>query len=49
MSRLDWRDWVLYGMPPSVNEMLGGASIALGYFVLALALAVWVYARREID
>lgn len=49
LSRLDWRDWVLYGMPPSANEMLGGALIALGYFVLALALAVWVYARREID
>lgn len=48
LSRLDWREVVLYGTEPATRDVVSGVLIALGYFVLTLWLAVWRYERREI-
>ena len=48
LSRLDWREIVLYGTEPATRDVASGLMIAFGYFAVMLWLAVWRYDRREI-
>ena len=48
LSRLDWREIVLYGSAPVATDILSGILIAVGYFLMMVWLAVWMYGRREI-
>ena len=48
LSRLDWREMVLYGSSPSSVDLVSGVLIAGGYFVVMIWLAVWMYDRRQI-
>ena len=48
LSRLDWREIVLYGTIPNSGDILSGVLTALGYFAVMIWLAVLMYGRREI-
>lgn len=48
LSRLDWREVVLYGSEPVSGNIFSGVLIASGYFLVMVWLAVWMYDRREI-
>ena len=48
LSRLDWRDWPLYGVTPDLNTLGWAVVMAVAYLVLCLALAVWQFSRREV-
>ena len=48
LSRLDWREIVLYGTEPATRDVVSGLLIALGYFLVMIWLAVRRYDRREI-
>lgn len=47
LSRLDWRDWPLYGVVPEPSMLAWSVAMALTYALLCLALAVWLFSRRE--
>lgn len=47
LSRLDWRQWSLYGLPPEQGELALAFAMALAYIVAALSVAVLVFSRRE--
>jgi Cu-processing system permease protein len=47
LSRLDWRDWTLYNLPPEAVALGWSVVMALGYAMLLLALAVIAFGRRE--
>lgn len=47
LSRLDWRQIVLYGQWPPMEEMLSGLAVASGYILLFAVLATSNYNRRE--
>lgn len=47
LSRLDWRQWPMYGLAPSDTTLLLSLVMAVGYIGLMIALAVRVLARRE--
>lgn len=47
LSRLDWRAWPMYGMPPDAAAMTGSGLMAASYAALMLALAVWAFSRRQ--
>lgn len=47
LSRLDWRDWPLYGAIPSVETLTWSVIMALAYTMLALILAWRALERRE--
>lgn len=47
LSRLDWRAWPMYGMPPDAAAMTGSGLMAASYSALMLALAIWAFSRRE--
>lgn len=47
LSRLDWRDWTLYNLPPEAAALAWSVVMALGYATLLLALAVIAFSRRE--
>ncbi|WP_130466473.1 ABC transporter permease [Corticibacter populi] len=47
LSRLDWRDLSLYGLPVPWAALGWAALMALGYCGLLLALATWKFKRRE--
>lgn len=47
LSRLDWRVWPMYGQAPAGDLVAWGASMAAGYALLMLALAMRSFARRE--
>lgn len=47
LSRLDWRDWPLYGLTPEPAALAWALLMALAYAGLCLVLAVWTFDRRE--
>lgn len=47
LSRLDWRAWPLYGIPIDGDAIFWSVALALGYIGTLLALAVFVFSRRE--
>jgi ABC-type transport system involved in multi-copper enzyme maturation permease subunit len=47
LSRLDWRDWPLYGMVPDFGALGWSLLMAAAYASLCLILAVWIFERRE--
>jgi len=47
LSRLDWRIWSMYGVPPADGAVLYGLLLGFGYTVFLLALAVITFSRRE--
>ena len=47
LSRLDWRDWTLYGLVPDFQAMGWATLMAAAYVVLLLAIGVLVFQRRE--
>ena len=47
LSRLDWRLWPMYSLPPKADEVLWALAMAVGYIVLMVWLAVTAFSRRE--
>lgn len=47
LSRLDWRVWPMYGMPPDFSGIALAAVMALFYSAAMLSLSIWLFARRE--
>ena len=47
LSRLDWRNWPLYGLPPDPTDIGLSILMALAYIAAALAISVLVFSRRE--
>lgn len=47
LSRLDWRHWALYGLPPDPADVGLAVLMACGYIVIALASGILVFSRRE--
>jgi ABC-type transport system involved in multi-copper enzyme maturation permease subunit len=47
LSRLDWRHWPLYGLPPEMADIGLSILMALAYIAAALAVSVLVFTRRE--
>jgi ABC-type transport system involved in multi-copper enzyme maturation permease subunit len=47
LSRLDWRDWPMYGLVPDVAAIGWALLMAIAYASLCLTLAVWTFERRE--
>lgn len=49
LSRLDIRYYPLYSHPPEAGLLAGVFMMSLGYIVLLLALAVWLFQRRQFN
>ncbi|PKO83510.1 MAG: hypothetical protein CVU17_07920 [Betaproteobacteria bacterium HGW-Betaproteobacteria-11] len=49
LSRLDWRNWPLYGLAPDGQAVGLGLLLAASYSALLLALAVMTFTRREFE
>ncbi|MDQ5880944.1 MAG: hypothetical protein QG616_774 [Pseudomonadota bacterium] len=47
LSRLDWRDWALYGLYPGGEAIAWGIVMAFSYVAMLSALAILVFLRRE--
>lgn len=47
LSRLDWRPWTMYGLPPEAGAVGGAVLMAVAYCVFMLSIAVLVFRRRE--
>lgn len=47
LSRLDWRVWPMYGLPPAEGAIQYGILLGAGYLIVLVALAVMVFRRRE--
>jgi Cu-processing system permease protein len=47
LSRLDWRQWPMYGVAPDNMTLLLSIAVALGYIGMMIAFAVRVLSRRE--
>lgn len=47
LSRLDWRNWPMYGVAPEGQTMLAAVLMALSYSGLLLFLAIRGFRRRE--
>lgn len=47
LSRLDWRDWPLYGVPAEPAAMAGSLLMAASYVLVMLLLAARAFRRRE--
>lgn len=47
LSRLDWRDWALYGLAPADGQIALAVLSAAVYALLLGALAVLLFSRRE--
>jgi hypothetical protein len=47
LSRLDWRAWPMYGLPPDATALGLSLILAASYAALLVALAVITFARRE--
>jgi ABC-type transport system involved in multi-copper enzyme maturation permease subunit len=48
LSRLDWRDWTLYGLSPDTDSLIMAIVMAVAYSVILLSLAVFCFQRREL-
>lgn len=49
LSRLDWRNWPMYGLAPDGQAVALGLILALSYALLLLTLAVMTFTRREFE
>lgn len=47
LSRLDWRVWPMYGMPPAEGAIANGMLLGTGYVIVLMSLAVLTFRRRE--
>lgn len=47
LSRLDWRDWALYGAVPTNESLAWAVLMAASYVVVAVGLAVYFLQKRE--
>ncbi len=47
LSRLDWRNWPMYGLAPDGQAAALGLILAMSYSALLLSLAVMIFTRRE--
>lgn len=47
LSRLDWRNWPMYGLPPDGAEIRWAALAAVAYVVLLLMVGIAYFSRRE--
>lgn len=47
LSRLDWRAWPMYGLPPDGQALGLSLILAASYAALLLSMAVITFARRE--
>ncbi|MBN8438395.1 MAG: hypothetical protein J0L95_10180 [Candidatus Accumulibacter sp.] len=47
LSRLDWREWALYGLAPGGETVFWSVTMATGYIVLLLVCASLLFSRRE--
>ncbi len=47
LSRLDWRNWPMYGLAPSGADVGWASVMALSYIVVVLMIGIFVFARRE--
>ncbi|MGE5384814.1 MAG: hypothetical protein ACM3SV_02900, partial [Betaproteobacteria bacterium] len=47
LSRLDWRQISLFNYWPSPDYIFQGIGVAIGYLMVMLSLAVFVYRRRD--
>ena len=49
LSRLDWRNWPMYGLAPDGQAIGLGLILAASYAALLLTLAVMTFTRRDFD
>lgn len=49
LSRLDWRNWPMYGLAPDGEAVGLGLLLAASYAALLLALAVMTFTRRDFE
>lgn len=49
LSRLDWRNWPMYGLAPDGQAVWLGLVLATSYAALLLALAVMTFTRRDFE
>ncbi|WP_300450427.1 ABC transporter permease subunit [Accumulibacter sp.] len=47
LSRLDWREWAMYQVPPGNEAIIWSVSMAVAYIALLLSGASLLFARRE--
>ena len=47
LSRLDWRPWPMYGLPPDASALFLSIIMAVSYAALMLGLGVLSFRRRE--
>lgn len=47
LSRLDWRYWPMYGLPPEWSNVALAVVMGLAYVVAALAISILAFSRRE--
>lgn len=47
LSRLDWREWPMYGLVPDAVTASYSILMAFSYAAVGLILASWIFARRE--
>ncbi len=47
LSRLDWRNWPMYGLAPGGAEVGWAALMAVSYIAILLLLSIFVFSRRE--
>lgn len=47
LSRLDWREWPMYGIPQSGEAFGGAVLLSITYVALMLAISGLVFSRRE--
>lgn len=47
LSRLDWRDWPMYGVPPDFGTVFAALVMAVSYAALMLLLAARSFRQRE--
>jgi ABC-type transport system involved in multi-copper enzyme maturation permease subunit len=47
LSRLDWRDWPLYQLPPTGGAIMWALLMALSFAMLFLWVGIGVFRRRE--
>lgn len=49
LSRLDWREWPLYGVFPGHGQVSWALVMAFAYIVVQITLASIIFSRREFD
>lgn len=47
LSRLDWREWAMYQLPPGADVVLWSVTMAVAYIALLLVCASLLFSRRE--